>query len=222
MLAPYDPLASNTAMALKPPSAAHWFGTDQLGRDIFSRVLVATRLDLSIAFASVILAFMLGALSGVAAGYFGGWTDRVVGRAGRHHHGLSAVRAGHGHRGGAGQRGDQHRDRHRASSTSRSTPVSRAPRPTCGARRASSRRRGCRGNGEARMLLGHVLPEHHAHHDGADVAHHGLRHPQCRRPLLHRPRRAAAGAGVGHHGRRGRQLHPLRRMVDRAVSPAPR
>ena len=80
LLAPYNPLQSNAAMALKPPSAAHWFGTDQLGRDIFSRVLVATRLDLSIAFASVILAFMLGALSGVAAGYFGGWTDRVVGR----------------------------------------------------------------------------------------------------------------------------------------------
>jgi peptide/nickel transport system permease protein len=77
---PYDPLATNTTQALKPPSAAHWFGTDQLGRDIFSRVLVATRLDLSIAFASVILAFMLGALSGAAAGYFGGWTDRVVGR----------------------------------------------------------------------------------------------------------------------------------------------
>ena len=66
--------------ALKPPSAAHWFGTDQLGRDIFSRVLVATRLDLTIAFASVILAFMLGALLGLAAGYFGGWTDRIVGR----------------------------------------------------------------------------------------------------------------------------------------------
>ena len=80
LLAPYNPLQSNAAMALKPPSAAHWFGTDQLGRDIFSRVLVATRLDLSIAFASVVLAFLLGALSGVAAGYFGGWTDRVVGR----------------------------------------------------------------------------------------------------------------------------------------------
>lgn len=56
-LAPYNPLQSNAAMALKPPSAAHWFGTDQLGRDIFSRVLVATRLDLTIAFASVVLAF---------------------------------------------------------------------------------------------------------------------------------------------------------------------
>src|ERR1700709_1174821 len=42
---PHDPLASDTAAALKAPSAAHWFGTDQLGRDIFSRVIVATRLD---------------------------------------------------------------------------------------------------------------------------------------------------------------------------------
>jgi peptide/nickel transport system permease protein len=79
-IAPFDPLASATGSALQPPSWQHWFGTDQLGRDIFSRVLVATRLDLSIAFASVVLAFLLGALSGVAAGYFGGWTDRVVGR----------------------------------------------------------------------------------------------------------------------------------------------
>ena len=80
LIAPYDPLATNTSLALKPPSAAHWFGTDQLGRDIFSRVLVATRIDLTIAFASVVLAFLLGAVSGVAAGYFGGWSDRVVGR----------------------------------------------------------------------------------------------------------------------------------------------
>jgi peptide/nickel transport system permease protein len=77
-IAPHDPLASNTARALQPPSATHWFGTDQLGRDIFSRVLVATRLDLVIAVASVALVFLLGGLSGVAAGYFGGWTDRIV------------------------------------------------------------------------------------------------------------------------------------------------
>src|ERR1041385_7631375 len=77
---PYDPLASDTAAALKPPSAAHWFGTDQLGRDIFSRVVVATRLDTFIAVASVVLVFLMGGLAGIAAGYFGGWTDRVVGR----------------------------------------------------------------------------------------------------------------------------------------------
>lgn len=77
-LVPYDPLASNTSRALQAPSALHWFGTDQLGRDIFSRVIVATRLDLFIAIASVALVFVLGGLSGVAAGYFGGWVDKVV------------------------------------------------------------------------------------------------------------------------------------------------
>jgi len=79
-LVPYDPLASNTSVALKPPSAAHWFGTDQLGRDILSRVIVATRLDVFIAVASVVLVFLMGGLAGIAAGYFGGWTDRIVGR----------------------------------------------------------------------------------------------------------------------------------------------
>ncbi|WP_441230950.1 ABC transporter permease [Tardiphaga sp. 215_C5_N2_1] len=77
---PYDPLASDTAQALKAPSAAHWFGTDQLGRDIFSRVIVATRLDFFIAIASVALVFAMGGLAGIASGYFGGWTDRIVGR----------------------------------------------------------------------------------------------------------------------------------------------
>src|ERR1700726_1981708 len=77
---PYDPLASDTAAALKSPSASHWFGTDQLGRDIFSRVIVATRLDSFIAVASVVLVFLMGGLAGIAAGYFGGWLDRIVGR----------------------------------------------------------------------------------------------------------------------------------------------
>jgi peptide/nickel transport system permease protein len=79
-IVPYDPFASNTAMALKGPSAAHWFGTDQLGRDIFSRVVVATRLDFFIAVASVALVFLMGGLAGVAAGFFGGWTERIVSR----------------------------------------------------------------------------------------------------------------------------------------------
>jgi peptide/nickel transport system permease protein len=79
-IVPYDPYASNTAMALKGPSAAHWFGTDQLGRDVFSRVIVATQLDFFIAISSVALVFLMGGLAGVAAGFFGGWTDRIVGR----------------------------------------------------------------------------------------------------------------------------------------------
>jgi peptide/nickel transport system permease protein len=79
-IVPHDPLASDTAAALKPPSVRHWFGTDQIGRDVFSRVVVATRLDLFIALASVALVFLMGGLAGVAAGFFGGWTDRIVGR----------------------------------------------------------------------------------------------------------------------------------------------
>jgi peptide/nickel transport system permease protein len=79
-IVPYDPLASDTAAALKPPSLAHWCGTDQLGRDVLSRVIAATRLDFMIAVSSVALVFLLGGLAGVAAGFFGGWTDRVVGR----------------------------------------------------------------------------------------------------------------------------------------------
>jgi peptide/nickel transport system permease protein len=79
-MAPFDPLASNTARSLQAPSTQHWFGTDQLGRDIFSRVLVATRLDFSIAVFSVALVFVLGGLAGVTAGFFGGWIDKLVGR----------------------------------------------------------------------------------------------------------------------------------------------
>ncbi|WBV45170.1 ABC transporter permease [Pseudoroseomonas cervicalis] len=79
-LAPFDPLASDTSRALAAPSARHPFGTDHLGRDILSRVMVAARLDMGIALSSVALVFLLGGLSGIAAGYFGGWTDRIVGR----------------------------------------------------------------------------------------------------------------------------------------------
>ncbi len=79
-IAPYDPLASDTMAALQAPSAAHWFGTDQLGRDIFSRAMVATRLDLGIAASSVALVFVVGGFAGLTAGFFGGWVDMVVGR----------------------------------------------------------------------------------------------------------------------------------------------
>ena len=80
LVAPYDPLATNVAISLHPPSWDHWFGTDQLGRDVFSRVLVAARLDLMISVSAVGLSFVIGAAIGSAAGYFGGWTDRITGR----------------------------------------------------------------------------------------------------------------------------------------------
>ncbi|EKU98675.1 ABC-type dipeptide/oligopeptide/nickel transport system, permease component [Leptolyngbya sp. PCC 7375] len=79
-IAPYDPVASNAAVALSSPTAAHWFGTDDLGRDVLSRVLVATRLDLGIAVVAVALSFALGSILGTCSGYFGGWCDRIISR----------------------------------------------------------------------------------------------------------------------------------------------
>lgn len=80
MLVPYDPLTTNSLRALEPPSWEHWFGTDHLGRDVFSRVVVATRLDLIISVAAVSLSFIVGSLLGALAGFYGGWIDRIVGR----------------------------------------------------------------------------------------------------------------------------------------------
>ncbi len=79
-LAPYDPVASDVAHALQAPGAAHWAGTDQLGRDILSRIMVAARLDLFIAAVAVGLSFAAGAVIGGFCGYRGGALDRWVGR----------------------------------------------------------------------------------------------------------------------------------------------
>ncbi|ARB47645.1 ABC transporter permease [Alloalcanivorax xenomutans] len=79
-LVPYDPMATDGDRALQPPSWDHWFGTDHLGRDVFSRVVVATRLDLMISLAAVAMAFVIGSAMGAVAGYFGGWADRITGR----------------------------------------------------------------------------------------------------------------------------------------------
>jgi peptide/nickel transport system permease protein len=80
VLAPYDPVASNVSIALQQPTAAHWAGTDQLGRDILSRILYAARLDLMIAVSAVSLSFVVGAVIGGFCGYRGGRLDRWVGR----------------------------------------------------------------------------------------------------------------------------------------------
>jgi len=80
MLVPHDPLASLADQALRPPSWEHWFGTDHLGRDVFSRVVVATRLDLLISVSAVALSFVFGAAMGACAGYWGGWFDKLSGR----------------------------------------------------------------------------------------------------------------------------------------------
>jgi peptide/nickel transport system permease protein len=79
-LVPFDPLESNSALTLKPPSFEHWFGTDALGRDILSRIVVATQLDLEMALGAVILAVIIGTSMGMIAGYFGGLVDAVTSR----------------------------------------------------------------------------------------------------------------------------------------------
>jgi len=77
---PYDPIASDVANALQAPSPRHWGGTDQLGRDVFSRTIAAIRLDLMIAASAVSLSFIIGAVVGSLCGYVGGRLDRAVGR----------------------------------------------------------------------------------------------------------------------------------------------
>lgn len=79
-LAPHDPLATNVQNAMRPPNANYWFGTDQLGRDVFSRIVFATRLDMIIAVSAVGVSFLLGAVIGSFCGYFGGKLDIIVGR----------------------------------------------------------------------------------------------------------------------------------------------
>jgi peptide/nickel transport system permease protein len=79
-LVPYDPLASNSENVLQPPSLKHWFGTDPLGRDVFSRVISATRLDLMIAVSAVAISFVVGSILGSAAGYWGGKLDIILSR----------------------------------------------------------------------------------------------------------------------------------------------
>lgn len=81
MIVPY-PLDATGAMnlgnRLKPPSAAHWFGTDEMGNDLYSRVVIATRTSMWIGLTIVGIAAVVGVPLGIAAGYFGGWTRAVI------------------------------------------------------------------------------------------------------------------------------------------------
>lgn len=77
-IAPYDPLKQDLNNILLPPSAAHWLGTDNLGRDIVARVIYGTRVSLIAGLASVALAVVAGSLLGLAAGFAGGTFDSIV------------------------------------------------------------------------------------------------------------------------------------------------
>lgn len=77
-LTPYDPVDQNLQATLKPPSMKHLFGTDNFGRDVFTRVLYAAQIDLRIGFLCVLFPWMLGTILGGLAGYFGGFSDTVI------------------------------------------------------------------------------------------------------------------------------------------------
>lgn len=77
-IAPYSSTSIDVPGALQGPSSAHWFGTDDLGRDVFSRVLVATTVSLKIAVVSVAIAFVAGVTAGVIAGFMRGWFDTII------------------------------------------------------------------------------------------------------------------------------------------------
>lgn len=76
-IAPYEINDVDVPNALRPPSGSHWFGTDELGRDVFSRVLLATQASMRVAVVSVAFAAVVGVTVGLVSGYRGGWLDTV-------------------------------------------------------------------------------------------------------------------------------------------------
>lgn len=81
LIAPYDPNEGDLGMRLKPPSAAHWLGTDALGRDVLSRIVYGAQVSLQIQIVAVLIALVAGTLLGMFGGYYGGWADHLIMRA---------------------------------------------------------------------------------------------------------------------------------------------
>lgn len=80
-IAPYDPFAMGVGQKLQPPSFAHWFGTDDFGRDVLSRMIYGARLTLLVGFGAVGIALSIGTVIGLVAGYFGGILETLLMRA---------------------------------------------------------------------------------------------------------------------------------------------
>jgi peptide/nickel transport system permease protein len=78
LLAPYDPGKTDVSVKLKPPSSRNYLGTDQLGRDVFSRMLHGSRVSLSVGFVAVAISIFIGVLVGAVAGYYSGWVDSLL------------------------------------------------------------------------------------------------------------------------------------------------
>jgi peptide/nickel transport system permease protein len=78
LIAPYDPTAIDAHHVFTPPGTEHWFGTDDLGRDVFSRVLFGARISLKVGFFSVGISALIGIMIGALAGYYGAWVDTII------------------------------------------------------------------------------------------------------------------------------------------------
>ena len=77
-ITPYDPDALDAWHVLLPPSTAHWFGTDELGRDVLTRVIFGARVSLKVGFVAVGIAVLIGTVVGLVAGFYGGWVDALL------------------------------------------------------------------------------------------------------------------------------------------------
>ncbi|RII27724.1 MAG: peptide ABC transporter permease [Geobacter sp.] len=77
-ITPYDPNTLDAYHVLLPPSSDHWFGTDEVGRDVFTRMLFGARISLKVGFVAVGIATMIGTVVGLVAGYYGGWLDSLL------------------------------------------------------------------------------------------------------------------------------------------------
>ena len=78
LIVPFSPSEINAWEVLNPPSLRHWFGTDDLGRDVFSRVVYGARISLLVGFVAAGIAVLIGTLIGLLAGFYGGWTDSLL------------------------------------------------------------------------------------------------------------------------------------------------
>ncbi|HEX7916371.1 ABC transporter permease [Rudaea sp.] len=78
MYTPYDPIINNLHLRLVAPSGQHWLGTDEWGRDVFSRLLNGASISVFVSFSTVLVSVAIGALVGALTGYFSGWPSRVV------------------------------------------------------------------------------------------------------------------------------------------------